>query len=661
MLGRGACIACALLHSQAIFGAAGSELALSIGRVEIPPRLALSDFHIHCSDWVLNDDEAACHRFEIRQPWLGLFRGGLRVRSSGEHTEIAFTDIAWAGARGRLVWRWNRGHWTLRCRLSGIDLSQLAHLHGRWITEARGYTDIEGSADVRFELGGAGKDAARFQAAIAVRAVGFNGTDAARSLAAKMELRAAARPRKRWLASSRIELTRGQLYLEPGFTLGGVRPGFELEAPGMLLRVNGEWDPSAGKLDVFDLVLDHKKTLRLRASGSFRPFTSKPWDALRVNASLLDLRKAYPMYLQPLFFGTLLGDIKPAGQLGIDARITGGALAELRLVFSEVSARAAPQGGFEIRSLSGQLPLLAHGQRLRSRLRFAQLKLQRLAFGPVALDIESQEGELRLARPVGIPVLDGKLWIESLRAYDLSGDDFSLQADAKVEPFSLARFTRALGWHPLSGRLSGVAPGIDYRHDTLRVGGALRAQVFDGAVVVQNLYINDPFGPLPVLTADISVRDLDLEALTGTFSFGKIEGGLGGRVRDLRLEDGRPVAFDAEFSTPPKDPKPHRISQRAVESLTRVGGGGSANAFSRALLGLFDTFSYARLGISCRLRNGVCTMGGVGPVEEGGYYIVRSGKVPPVIDVKGYNQSVAWRTWIDRLKRVTAAKGAVVK
>ncbi len=145
---------------------ARSELDLSIGRVEIPPRFALSDFHVHCSGWVLNDDDAACRRFEIRQPRLGLLRGSLRVRSSGEHTEIAFTDIAWAGARGRLLWRWNRGHWTLRCTLSGIDLSQLAHLHGRWITEAVGYTDIQGSADVRFELGGAGKDAARFQAVI---------------------------------------------------------------------------------------------------------------------------------------------------------------------------------------------------------------------------------------------------------------------------------------------------------------------------------------------------------------------------------------------------------------------------------------------------------------------------------------------------------------
>ncbi|MGH8512697.1 MAG: hypothetical protein ACREV8_01855, partial [Gammaproteobacteria bacterium] len=291
----------------ALADVAGSELDLSIGRVEIPSRFALSDFHVHCSGWVLNDDEAACRRFEIRQPWLGLLRGRLRVRSSGEHTEIAFTDIAWAGARGRLLWRWNRGHWTLRCTLSGIDLSQLARLHGRWVTEPSGYTDIEGSADLRFELGGAGKDAASFQAVIGVRAVGFNGPDAAQDLAAKMELRAAARPRKRWVASSRLEFTRGQLYLEPGFTLGGVRPGFALETPGLLLRINGEWDPSAGKLDVFDLLLDHKKTLRLRASGSFRPFASQPWDVLRLNASLLDLRKAYPMYLQPLLFGTLLG------------------------------------------------------------------------------------------------------------------------------------------------------------------------------------------------------------------------------------------------------------------------------------------------------------------------------------------------------------------
>ena len=86
-----------------------------------------------------------------------------------------------------------------------------------------------------------------------------------------------------------------------------------------------------------------------------------------------------------------------------------------------------------------------------------------------------------------------------------------------------------------------------------------------------------------------------------------------------------PEAFDAFLFTPPDDRSQQRISQRAVTNLSSIGGGsggGVAAALQGGFLRFFDDFGYDRLGLSCRLANDVCLMGGVMPAP-GGYYIVK--------------------------------------
>jgi hypothetical protein len=65
-------------------------------------------------------------------------------------------------------------------------------------------------------------------------------------------------------------------------------------------------------------------------------------------------------------------------------------------------------------------------------------------------------------------------------------------------------------------------------------------------------------------------------------------------------------------------------------------------------LSLFEDFAYDEIGLSCRLRDGVCDMDGVGKAETG-YYIVR-GRGLPRVDVIGYNRRVAWEVLIGRLR-----------
>ncbi|NCF80970.1 MAG: C4-dicarboxylate ABC transporter, partial [Proteobacteria bacterium] len=133
---------------------------------------------------------------------------------------------------------------------------------------------------------------------------------------------------------------------------------------------------------------------------------------------------------------------------------------------------------------------------------------------------------------------------------------------------------------------------------------------------------------------------------------------LQGGVHGLILKDWEPTTFDARFFTPDDDDSRHRISQRAVENLASLGGAGAV--LSSTFLRIFEEFSYRRLGISCRLNNGVCEMDGVAPAE-GGYYIVEGGGLPPRIDVRGFNRRVDWEMLLSRLQLIVTSDGPVIR
>jgi hypothetical protein len=204
---------------------------------------------------------------------------------------------------------------------------------------------------------------------------------------------------------------------------------------------------------------------------------------------------------------------------------------------------------------------------------------------------------------------------------------------------------------------------LQYDGGVITVGGSLTASAFDGHIEFANLRLEEPLGLAPRLYGDLRVRRLDLEQLTDTFSFGLIQGRLSGDVSGLEMIAWRPVAMDLHLYTPPDDPARRRISQRAVENLASVGGGGAAAALSTGFMKFFEEFSYSSIGIRCVLKDGTCTMSGVGPAGDGpfgqGYYIVKGSGLPR-INVVGYRHQVSWNTLIQQLDSITASGGPVV-
>jgi hypothetical protein len=95
-----------------------------------------------------------------------------------------------------------------------------------------------------------------------------------------------------------------------------------------------------------------------------------------------------------------------------------------------------------------------------------------------------------------------------------------------------------------------------------------------------------------------------------------------------------------------------------VEDISALGGAGAAAAVQRSVLRVFRDFGYAKLGLSCALRDGVCEMGGIEPAPQG-YVIVKGGGIP-AITVMGYNRQVDWDELLARLKRISQGNAGPV-
>ena len=243
--------------------------------------------------------------------------------------------------------------------------------------------------------------------------------------------------------------------------------------------------------------------------------------------------------------------------------------------------------------------------------------------------------------------------MDTLEIEQFSLNDTKLAMSGTLTPVTLSALTVAFGTIPLSGKLSGRVPRLTYSSNRLAMDGTLEVNVFDGQIRLHDLEIDKMFSTVPVLSANMSVENLDLEELTSTFSFGNITGRLAGRIDDLVLEPWRPTQFDASFETPKNDDVKHRISQQAVDNLGRLGAG-TGTGLSQGWLGLIPSYSYGQLGIGCKLVNEHCLMRGVKEDSDGAFFILtRGGFLPLGIDVKGTGRRIKWQTLVDGIRQIS--------
>ncbi len=630
------------------------SIIVSAAHLQFPPPLGrLNDVTLTCSNTVIDAEIAHCSGGSLRLKYPAFDSPDINVDliyhlASGA-LDISLKDVQLAGGALNVTGNLTDAGWQLDLKTKTLDIAKLPTAL-KDIVEWPTGTKSTGKLTFNAHLFGQEQQITQLKLDGTIASLNFSdaeGQQASEKLAAEFQLAAKPEQGNNWQFQGGISATAGQLYLEPIF--------LEFPEAGVKLDMLGMWNSDQNKLVITQLDLDHPGVAQAQASLALKlnPLTV---DSITLNISDAAFAPLYKTYLQPLLIGTTFDALKTGGRIGIDLDYRTQSIESITVSMSDAELEDE-QERFGLSGMNGTLAWTRGAAPLRSDFSWQDGHVYKLALGASRLKLQSAQSNLDLLEAAILPVLDGALQIESLNVQKLAAPGMSLQLTGALTPVSMEAFSMAMGWPAMSGKFSSVIPKLSYSQESIDVGGALQMRIFDGDVIVRNLRLEEPFGVLPLLSADVVIDRIDLDALTRTFSFGKIQGKLSGAINDLRMANWSPVAFDAQFATPRDDDSRHRISQKAVNSLSSLGG--VSGVLSRSLLRFFDEFSYARLGLSCRLSNGVCEMGGVEPAENG-YYIVKGGGIPR-IDIRGFATEVDWDVLVERLKNATLSEGPVVQ
>lgn len=625
----------------------GPQLDLRAGVVGLPGA-TLRAATLACER--LREDDSGLHcprgRVAVAETPAGPLAATLDLHHQGPETTLTLDHLRLWGATATATLGRNGARWRVSAAAAGLDLTRWAEGLAPWLPLAAAFQPA-GRGALTLAARGQGAEPETVTLAVQAREAAFaspDGLQAGERLGLDLDLELT-RDGPGWSYGAHARLGDGAVYADPWYVEAG--------NDGLTVRAGGRYRGDGITLE--SLVFRQPRVLEGEARGDPLWSSARGPRGGRVQLTAPDLAPLYATWLQPLATGTPLDRLEVSGSASAEVTLAAGRPQALRVELRDLYADDRDRR-FGVYRLAGTVAWDRDDHR-PTTLTWDGGHLWRLDLGPGRFAATSRGARLALTEPLTVPVMDGAAVIDTLEL-DLAADDGPRgQLGGYLEPLSMTALSHAFGWPVFQGKVSGVLPRVTLADRRVALDGALLMRVFDGEVVLRDLVLNEPFGVVPELRANIDIRNLDLAPLTGAFSFGLIEGRLEGRVHDLVLQNWQPVAFDARLQTPPGDTSRHRISQRAVDSLTRIGGG--AGISGALFLGLFKTFRYDTLGLGCRLERGACTMTGVGPAEDG-YYLVEGAGLPR-IDVIGYHRKVDWNILVQRLQRVTQTGPALVE
>lgn len=640
---------------MSLAGQNAAPLVIFAKQLQFGSTVVLEQLKLVCGKTQLGAEEFQCSdaRLNARDPEGGKVRGRVSVvyRFDGSVVDLSVTHLTFHSGKFSARFVRRAQAWHAQVHGAGLSLSWLQGVvkaAGLW---PAGYSQASGRVNVDVTADGEGSALEHARGALQTMNFGLNGPDSAEKLSSHLKF--SVEKASGLEIKTQGALTGGLLYVAPGIRTGDIEPGIAIEVPSNPITFTADlnWDASKRHLLIRRAGFSHPGIVTARFVGDLELGGKSMIRSAAISLNRAELGKLYINYLQPFLLNTSFNSLKAAGDLSANVSIRNNRLRNLVLQFHDVHAYDG-QNRFSVAGLNGDLRVHAASSIVRSTLHWAGIGVYRLNFGAGSLALESSKSDVKVVKWADMPLLDGALKISSLSVTHAGRRDMRIDLDGGITPVSMAELTQSLGWPVMSGKLTGKIRGLHYQYGNLTLDGHIDVGIFGGRIDVSRLHIDDLFGVVPVLRADVDIKGIRLKQLTDRFSFGSIQGTLDGWIHNLELQDWRPVSFDAKVETPRDDPARHRISQRAVNNLGLIGGGASG-ALSGGLLRFFKEYSYGRLGIGCRLYNGVCELSGVKDTPDGFMILTSGGLLPPWIEIKGTGHSISWNTLVNELRAIT--------
>ncbi|PWB49060.1 MAG: hypothetical protein C3F18_10945 [Nitrosomonadales bacterium] len=609
----------------------GDSFSASIRKISLQGR-TWHNVRLSCQKIRIERDIIACDHGTLQESWPVRF-------SFAPNAQRLNLDLAPSrGERWQLDARWGK-----RWEVAG-DVKNGNIAYARPWLPANIPAPGAGSISGNFRLSGSGASLHAADADLRLAGLAFSdasGLHAGEKISGSIDLKAR-RAQQDLVWQAHAAWDQGEIYWHPLYVSGG----------GVKLSASGRHSPQ--RIELERGMLRWPAIGEVIVSSAVWSMAARQLATATLEGRELDIGPLYATFLLPFLEKTALAKSAAEGKVSFSGRIGGGEIQSLDLVLDQASLQDK-EGRFALRGVDFTLPWRARSA-TSADLAIGSGQILALPVGGFKTSIHLQDRNISIPR-LAIPVLGGSLNIENLQASP-AALGWRWEFEGGLTPVSMEQLSSALHWPKMHGTLAGVVPRVHYDSGRLAMDGALLIRVFDGTVVIQDLMLLDALGRAPRLQANLDMRNLDLGLLTRAFSFGSMQGRVDVAVKGLELSSWKPVAFDAAVRSSPGD-YARRISQRAVQNISALGGAGAAAAIQRSFLGVFEEFGYRRIGLSCVLRNGVCLMDGV-EAAPSGYVIVQGGGIP-AITVIGYNRAVGWDELITRLQRVTQGNRPVVK
>jgi hypothetical protein len=636
-------------------------------RITLLPEFgALERVTVTCRNPIVKEPVFSCRAARVTGNLgrLGRQQFTANVAYHSERKTLTFSIDGLKVGQGRASLRakWLESGWDIEAHAEKVPLVDLRQLAAPWFELPEDLT-VAGLASLNVAARGATDIASvRIEGQLAeISANNAEGTLAAEKLGVTVDTElVAAGPD--WDIRATLESSTGQAYSDPIFVDLGQNP--------VRAALAGRWSADASRIQIERLDVDAKGIAAGRATGELDLAGKDLLKEMRVELERVEFPGAFATLMQPFLLDTDIKDLKMTGRVSGVLEIVSGMPAAFDLAIHDVGARGS---AITMQALRGRVNWLSAARRAAradgavepapSRLEWNESTLYGISGGAAHIDFTTSGSDFRLLEATVIPILDGGLAVDTLSIRGFGEPGMSVRFDGDVHPISVPLLCKAFGWPEFSGKLEGRIPEVTFDNDVLSLAGDLEARIFDGQVVVDSLKLENPLGDYPRFSANLTMRNLDLEAVTGTFAFGMITGRLHADVRNLELFRWAPVRFDARLYTPPGDKSRHLISQRAVKNLSNIGGGsggGVAVALQSGFLRFFENFRYSRLGLSCRLENEICEMDGIEPQKGDAYYIVKGSGLPR-IDIIGNAHRVSWKRLVSQLVAIKESGAPIVE
>jgi hypothetical protein len=435
---------------------------------------------------------------------------------------------------------------------------------------------------------------------------------------------------------------------------------------------NGTYDLQKRLIELSKFRFDLRGILPLEIRGFFKHGPSKANADVTVILPKVPLKPIVHHFLQEPYKteNPFLATLETEGTVSAQFRINGfqdawqvrGCLGWLGGNFS------LPEKGVALKGIHLDLPVWYRTgvakplvETLRGKLEVESIVIPLLPEQPLKILLDAGPNRISVETPTVIQVPGGNLCLGSVQVEKLFGPDLALHTRLEFDEIKLQPLLSKIWMHPLAGALTGTLNPIRYENHTVTTRGELKAEVFEGKIILSDFGASGIFTSAPVFKLNVKWEDLLLSEMTTNTAFGTIEGILKGQLRNVEMAYGQPQRFNLLLETVQKKGISQKISVKAVENIAQIGGGQSPfMGMAGAVASFFKKFPYEKIGIRASLENDVFTVNGT--IREGGTeYLVKRGSFSGVNVVnQNPDNRISFKDMVKRIKRIGSKGGPVV-